>query len=88
MPRQRSEESWLAEANALVHDLHGVWFYKREPHRNKGFSDVTFCYYIYRRGGGFITRRSSASAVCTFLRKQLESNVVKNKVNHALPFGE
>lgn len=85
--RQRSEESWLAEANALVTDLHGVWFYKREPYRRKGFTDITFRYCIYRRGGGFITARNSAAALCAFLHKQLEVNSNKNTVNHAFPFG-
>lgn len=66
----RTAEECLAEARALCKRLRVVWFtvdWRYDPATCK---QVSF-YKIFRRGMGFVAKRSTPEALVAYLRKQL-----------------
>ena len=72
MAKPRTEQSYLIEANGIVHDLHHRVFYKKESFQvGAGSSEYQFHYVIYRAGMGLIGKYRTPQALVAFLRRQL-----------------
>lgn len=71
----RTEESYLAEARALVDDLNQNLVFKKEsyvPDKKHAPRVYAWHYLIIRRGMGTIATRRDPDQLVAFLRKELE----------------